>query len=222
MLNASLFENLMGLLEKEKFLHLVEEDSISIAEIKNRDKKGKLQELIIKDIPYNADGVSIWQFHLEKEIRGISPIASRTVETALAYFKDSKLTVFLIEMKTSIREKKNKHTLSQIKAKIEDSISRFYFLLLFFLHRPAMLEERGIDFRTFRESKTKFRGSVFYNRSKIAEDVDTSERIYEVFRGDEERIECEPVLGRQKIHLRFHRNPNGNQESFEISFNELL
>jgi len=221
MLNASLFENLTNLLKKEKFLHWVEKDSIRIEEIKNRGKKGKLQELIIKDIPYDKNGIDIWQFNLEKEVRGISPIANKTVETALACFEDGKLTVFLIEMKSSIREKGNKRTLVELKEKIEDSISRFYFLLLLFLYDPEILKEKGIDFDEFKKSKTKFKGIVLYNNSKIDEHIDKSEKIYKAFKGDKKPIECEPVLGRQKIHLRFHKNPNKNQESFEISFDKL-
>jgi hypothetical protein len=220
--NSSLFENLVNVLTRENFLHLVQEDSIKIEEAKNKGSEGKLIEIIIKNIPYNKDSINIWQFNLEKEVKGISPIAnSRTVETALAYFNDSLLTVFLIEMKSSIQEKNNKHSLSELIGKIEDSISRFYFLLLFFLYSPSILREKGIDFDKFKNSKTKFKGIVFYNKSKL-EHIDESERIYKVFKGEESLIECEPVLGRQKIPLKFYQNTGDNKESFEINFGELL
>ncbi|MCP4348746.1 MAG: hypothetical protein GY795_24985 [Desulfobacterales bacterium] len=220
MKNAYIQNELLQLLKTGKFFHKIENDTVTIVEDKNINKKDKLKELRIKNVPYDENDVFMLLFNLEKEITGLSPLQQKSVEAALAFFENSRLKVYLIEMKSSISEKPNDSELKKILKKIEDSISRLYFLFFLFLDNFEKINEY-LDIRKFEESKTEFQAVIFYNNQKIDKKADTSSRIYEVFQRKNGILECETIIGRQKIRVKFFQNSHQAQEIFEINFNTI-
>jgi len=148
MKNGYIQNELLQLLKTKRFFHKIENDTITISEHKNKRKKGKLKELRIKNVPYDKNDVFMLLFNLEKEITGLSPLQQKSAEAALAFFENSCLKVYLIEMKSSIREKPNDSELEKILKKIEDSISRLYFLFFLFLDNFGKINEY-LDIKKF-------------------------------------------------------------------------
>jgi len=106
-------------LDINKLVEKVDNDELSIMEL---SKNAKLKKLTITNLPYNK--CQIWRINLEKRILGLSS-ANKTGEIALVILKNKYLNVYIIELKSMIKDT----ILKAIKEKIQDSISRFYFLL---------------------------------------------------------------------------------------------
>lgn len=177
-------EELRYLLYDENFISTVRENSIEIKE-SNARGADKLQKLVIRDIPCSDEQI-IWRINFEKYITGLSKVErTNTVEIALAILKESVLNVYLIEMKTMIKEKGNKSTLLNLKKKIEDSISRFYYLLCMGIPvNPDECKDSYIktDWEKFSNSDPNFYGIICYNKKRIKDYVKTkeTERMYEI------------------------------------------
>lgn len=110
------------------FVVKITTDKIQIEELKNKGKgAGKLKKVILNDFPYtdNEGKGWSWKIDLERNIPGLST-SNKTVDVALAILQQKRLEVYLVELKSEI----NDHELTDILGKFQDSISRFYFLLL--------------------------------------------------------------------------------------------
>ncbi len=231
--NMNVCKELDALLYDEDFISVVSDDIVEIEE-RNVEGGDQLKKIIIRDIPYE-DEQMIWRINFEKTITGLSKLdGTSTFEIALAILEDSVLNVCLIEMKTMIKEKEDKSTLWELKKKIEDSISRFYYLLCMGI--PLRLGECGhvginVDWEKFNNSKTKFCGMICYNKDRTKHYVGTkeTERMYEILRGEarRDRISCRSNLIDHKIPLKFFKNPfsknndKGSADCFEIKFEEI-
>ena len=97
-----------------------------------------------------------------------------------------------------------------------------YFLFFLFLDNFEKINEY-LDIKKFKESKTEFQAAIFYNNQKIDEKADISSRIHKFFQSKSKNgfLECETIIGRQKIRLKFFQNSQKAQELFEINFNML-
>ncbi len=224
--NLSVCEKLETLLYTENFISVVNDDIIEIEESNVEAGEDKLKKIIIKDIPHNKEGQIIWRINFEEYITGLSKIErTSTVETVLAILEDSVLNICLIEMKTMIKEKRDKSTLLNLKRKIEDSISRFYYLLCMGIPlKPGECKQVGInvDWEKFNNSQTKFCGVVCYNKERTKNYVERREtqRMYEILKGRARNnlILCDSNLTRLNIPLKFFK---GSGEFFEIKFQEI-
>lgn len=206
----------------EKFFQRIEEDKICIEE---KNDSASLKKVFITDIPHREKNIILWRINLELIVPGLSPLQHQsTTETAIAYFEDNKLKVFFIELKSSIQEKAGKSSLEAIRIKMEDSMSRFYFLFVTLgcFHQVNSQTGKEFDIAKFNNSEIKFYGRVFYNRKKIKQNADITSKSYKVFQGEKEHLQCESFLRVEKLYLRFYQNPVPNTESFEISFNDLI
>jgi hypothetical protein len=112
-----------------------------------------------------CDQYRIWRINLEKEIKGIST-ANKTGEIALAILKDKYLNVYIIELKSTIKDK----TLKEIQGKIEDSISRFYFLL-------SLNSDK--DHERFKNLKIRFIALIFSQPPKDKNITSTTDSNFE-------------------------------------------
>lgn len=199
-----------------KFVEEIRTDEIVIEEEKNKGKgkkEGTLQRVTIQNIPFDEDNYPfIWRINLEKEVQGLSPIANKTTEIALAVFRIKKekkiLNVYLVEMKSKLDDK----VLENIIKKFADTISRFYFLLI--LNDNHETEE-------FKNAQIRFAGLIFYNGNQNVNNDDTD--ITRAFHASNQKgkIECDNILELTKIPIQFFKNFDSTTQSITVSFTEL-
>ncbi len=127
---------------------------------------------------------------------GLSPIeGSKTVDSVLALIDKGILRVYLIELKSKI----NDSNLSTTVEKLNDSINRFYFLLLLNDHK---------DFP--KDLKVSFKGVVFYNgEEELKKDCpNKNDQIHQIFKNTKDQqkgqLECETILGAEVIPIQFY------------------
>lgn len=204
-------------LKENGFVLEITTDTVEIEELKNRGKPGKLQKVIINDFPYTDDDYWSWRINLEHKILGLAT-ADKTVDIALAILQKQKqrLDVYLIELKSQIDDQE----LNSILQQFQGSISRFYFLLLF---------NDRFDHKNFPKLKIQFKGIVFYNgKQKLADNnPNKDDSIHRIFKDKKQeqagKIECDTILGRDKIPIKFFCQNFDKQEGIiEMSFNEII
>ncbi|KHD05751.1 hypothetical protein PN36_18970 [Candidatus Thiomargarita nelsonii] len=199
----------------DAFVVEITTDRIEIVERKNvgKRKSGVLKKVIINNIPCDNSAYHIWRINLENKVQGFSPLGegNKTVDIALAFVKGKKikkfLNVFLIELKSEIKDILLEETLK----KFEDSISRFYFLLSINDHD---------SYEEFKGLKIRFAGIVFYNgRGSATQD----DRIHAVFNKTAQKglLECQTLLGKLKIPLKFFKNFESQTGTIQIRFEEM-
>lgn len=120
---------------------------------------------------------------------GLSPIqGSKTVDSVLALVDKDKwiLRVYLIELKSQI----NDRILLTTVEKLEDSINRFYFLLLLNDHKDFPHKDLPKDL------KVSFKGVVFYNgEEELKEDCpDKDDQIHKIFKDKAGSLACNTIL----------------------------
>lgn len=105
-------------------------------EVEETGAKAELKKVRIENLPKQEEGNLFWLIHLEKEIQGFNKVNGKTVEAALLHLKGTSLTAYFIELKS------NRIATYDLKEKIEDSISRLFFILLLQLWQkePNFLE----------------------------------------------------------------------------------
>lgn len=214
---------------RDDFISEIEEDHIDIMEVKD---SSKLKQVTITNIPYDDTDYQFWRLHLEKHknIKGIGS-DSKTVDEILVVFKDKLLKVYLIELKSSInspeseqnkvgkksgRKKKKKakrhpNTLDYIALQISESISRFLVLLTIGNHEAGKYKDR------YKDVKIRFYGIIFYNRDNKVKDEQT--KIY--IEGKKTTMLTETLLRKERIAVRFFKNPNPSSDKISIKFKEL-
>jgi len=199
-------------LTRRAFVVKITTDKIQIEELKNKGKgAGKLKKVIVNDFPYTDDSGRSWSWkiNLEKNVPGLST-ANKTVDVALAILRKNRLDVYLVELKSEIDD----HELTDILGKFQDSISRFYFLLLL---------NDSSDHKNFPPNlRIQFKGIVFYNGKGEAHQ---NERIHQIFNHETQagKLECETLLGKDKIPIKFVANNFDKTTGLiEISFKDIL
>jgi hypothetical protein len=199
-------------LTRRAFVVTITTDKIQIEELKNKGKgAGKLKKVILNNFPYTDEfprGWS-WKIELEKNVPGLST-SNKTVDVALAILRKKRLDVYLVELKSEI----NDHELTDILGKFQDSISRFYFLLLL---------NDSHDHKNFPPNlRIQFKGVIFYNGKGEAH---KNERIHQIFKNKTQagKLECETILGKDKIPIKFcSKNFDKTTGLLEINFNDIL
>jgi len=212
---------------RDDFISEVEEDHIDIMEVKD---SSKLKQVTITDIPYDDTDYQFWRLHLEKHknIKGIGS-DSKTVDEILVVLKDKLLKVYLIELKSSInspepeqnkvgkrggkkkKAKSHPNTLDYIALQISESISRFLVLLTIGNHEAGKYKER------YKDVKIKFYGIIFYNRDNKVKDEQT--KIY--IKGKKKTMFTETLLRKERIAVKFFKNPNPSSDKISVKFKEL-
>jgi hypothetical protein len=198
---------------RREFVVKIVTSQIHIEELKNKGKKGsgKLKKVILNDFPYTDDSGRCWSWKidLERHIPGLST-SNKTVDVALAIMRKKRLEVYLIELKSELDD----HELTDILGKFQDSISRFYFLLL--------LNDSN-DHKNFPNNlRIQFKGVVFYNGKG---DAHQTEKIHQIFKNKTQsgKLECETLLGKDKIPVTFcSKNFDKTTGLIEISFNDIV
>ena len=196
-----------------KFVQVLEEDKWVIDEKHNFRESGFLQTVRITDIPIHDKDKRFWLLDkLEsKDISGFVT-QSKTVEAILLRFskKKKRLTVFMVEMKSGIRN----DTLEKILGKFEDSISRFYMLLCL---------NDNLHTKEFEGTVIDFKGIVFFNNDS----TDSKSRhrakydeINKIFKRKKGKIWCETEIDPIKISVKFvlSRTPERHSLRFEELF----
>jgi hypothetical protein len=105
-------------------------------EIEETGAKAELKKVRIENLPKQEEGNLFWLIHLEKEVQGFNKVNGKTVEAVLLHLQGASLTAYFIELKS------NRILTDDLKEKIEDSISRlfFIFLLRFWEDEPDFLK----------------------------------------------------------------------------------
>ncbi|MEK8019605.1 MAG: hypothetical protein VSS75_022245 [Candidatus Parabeggiatoa sp.] len=167
-------------LDINKLVEKVDSPEISILET---GKNAKLKKLTITHLPYEGNEKNkIWRINLEQEVKGLST-ANKTGELALAVLKNNYLNVYIIELKSAIKDP----TLKAIQGKVEHSISRFYFLL-------SLNSDK--DHEIVKNLKIRFIALVFFDgHDKTTNTTDPDfENIYRIFRKRGGQLECQTIL----------------------------
>jgi hypothetical protein len=201
--------------QPDAFVIEITTDKIEITEHKNigKRKSGVLKKVIINNMPCDNSAYHLWRINLENKVQGLSPLGegNKTVDLALAFVKGKNrkkfLNVYLIELKSEIKNILLEETLK----KFEDSISRFYFLLSINDHDT---------YEDFKGLKIRFAGIVFYNGKGSATQED---KIHTVFNKMEQKglLECQTILGKLKIPLKFFKNFDSQTGAIQIRFDEI-
>lgn len=140
-------------------------------------------------------------------------MAGRTVDLILSLIDDNCLQVYLIELKSRIDDR----YLDDIIKKFEESISRFYFLLL--------LNESS-SHKQFSDLKISFKGVVFYNGKQKCSDKEKLnpstfeerqiQRIHQIFKDEQNQrkgvLKCQSILTKQLIPIQFYAKGFENGE----------
>jgi hypothetical protein len=103
--------------------HLIEKIEGREIDIEEHGKNAIFKKLTITHLP--SETSRIWRINLEKEIKGLST-ANKTGEIALAILKHKFLDVYLIELKSTIKD----HTLKEIQGK-----GQYQSILFFTVHQ---------------------------------------------------------------------------------------
>jgi hypothetical protein len=199
--------------------HLVEKIEGREIDIEEHGKNAAFKKLTITHLP--SETSRIWRINLEKEIKGLST-ANKTGEIALAILKNNFLNVYIIELKSTIKD----HTLKQIQAKIEDSISRFYFLL-------SLNSDK--DHERFKNLKIRFIALIFSQPPKDKNITSTTdpnfakiyghqfENIHKIFRERGGQLKCVTILDQDlRVPLKFFcEGFDKTTGSMKISFNNI-
>jgi hypothetical protein len=156
-----------------KLVENVLDSEISIIET---GKNVKLKKLTLTHLPFEK--CRIWRINLETRIPGLST-ANKTGEIALVILKNNYLNVYLIELKSMIKDT----TLNAIQEKIQDSINRFYFLLLL---------NSDKDHEIFKNLKIRFIALVFFDGHDKT--TSTTEPIYKIFKKRGGQLACNTLL----------------------------
>lgn len=204
---------LLEKLGQYEFVVKIDDDEIEIIESERKheqDKAGTLtKKVIIHSIPSPEH---IWRINVEKKVPGLS-VAGRTVDLILSLIDDNCLQVYLIELKSRIDDR----YLDDIIKKFEESISRFYFLLL--------LNESS-SHKQFSDLKISFKGVVFYNgkqKCSAKENLSPStfeerqiQRIHQIFKDEQNQrkgvLKCQSILTKQLIPIQFYAKGFENGE----------
>lgn len=196
---------LLEKLGQYEFVVKIDDDEIEITESERKheqDKAGTLtKKVIIHSIPFHEH---IWRINVEKKVPGLS-VAGRTVDLILSLVDDNCLRVYLIELKSRIDDEQ----LADIIKKLQESISRFYFLLL--------LNDSN-SHKQFPDLKISFKGVIFYNGNQKFSDKEKPspstfegqqiQRIHQIFKDEQNQrkgvLKCESILTRQSIPIQFY------------------
>jgi len=233
-------------LEKSGFIEeicLSQDAYIEIQETNKSDlKKVVINHLKLsfkndKNISTEVD--KIWVINLEKELPGISA-SGKTPEKAILVLQrkvddagkilNYHLQICLVKLKASLQAKKDKEsTLKQLAGKFQSGMNRIYMLLT--LNNYANPQKNYQDTEIF----VQFRGIIFYNRNEIKDsdiakendrDYNLSEStLYKILSQSTESdlLTLETLLEeRDKIVVRFIKNPNQNQNYITIGLKDLL
>lgn len=233
-------------LEKQGFIEEIspsQDEYIEILETNKSDLKKvvinhlKLSSKNDKNISTEVD--KIWVINLEKELPGISA-SGKTPEKAILVLQrkvddagkilNYHLQICLVELKASLQAKKDKEsTLKQLAGKFQSGMNRIYMLLT--LNNYANPQKNYQDTEIF----VHFRGIIFYNRNEIKDsdiakenqrDYNSSEStLYKILSQSTESdlLTLETLLEeRDKIVVRFIKNPNQNQNYVTIGLKDLL
>jgi hypothetical protein len=210
------------------------EDEIRITEHKNTDAN-KLKTVIINlKVGRISDVIrieKIWQVNLETIIQddklglGASQQSS-TCECALIIltldqYKQYNMNVCLIELKTDIGLK----ILESLIRKIRSNMNAMYLFLTLNNHDNPAQGYEG------KEIKTNFKGIIFYNKTSINENQDvsrldlTQRDLLEIFKRNckDNLLEISTFLKeKDKIGIKFFKNPNKDTDEMEISIQDLI
>ena len=233
-------------LEKSGFIEEISPSQDAYIEIQETNKSD-LKKVVINHLQLsskNDKNIStevdkIWVINLEKELPGISA-SGKTPEKAILVlqrkvndagkFLNYHLQICLVELKASLQAKKGKEsTLKQISGKFQSGMNRIYMLLT--LNNHANPQKNYQDTEIF----VHFRGIIFYNRNEIKDsdiakqndrDYNLSEStLYKILSQSTESdlLTLETLLEeRDKIVVRFIKNPNQNQNYITIGLKDLL
>jgi hypothetical protein len=196
-------------LNNERWVEKVDSEAIDIEE---KNANATFKKLTITNLPYD-DKHRIWRINLEKNIKGLST-ANKTGEIALAILKNKYLNVYIIELKSTIRDK----ALREIRGKIEDSISRFYFLLSL---------NSDTEHEKFKDLKIRFIALIFSQPPKEKNITNTTDpeffNIYDIFRKKGGLLECKTILDQDlRIPLKFFSESfDKTTGSMEIGFSDI-
>ncbi|REJ49075.1 MAG: hypothetical protein DWQ53_03510 [Microcystis flos-aquae DF17] len=233
-------------LEKSGFIEeicLSQDEYIEIQETNKSDLKkvviNYLQLSSKNDKNISTEVDKIWVINLEKELPGISA-SGKTPEKAILVLQrkvndagkilNYHLQICLVELKASLQAKKDKEsTLKQLAGKFQSGMNRIYMLLT--LNNHANPQKNYQDTEIF----VHFRGIIFYNRNEIKDsdiakenqrDYNSSEStLYKILSQSTESdlLTLETLLEeRDKIVVRFIKNPNQNQNYVTIGLKDLL
>lgn len=233
-------------LEKSGFIEeicLSQDAYIEIQETNKSDLKkvviNHLQLSSKNDKNISTEVDKIWVINLEKELPGISA-SGKTPEKAILVLQrkvddagkilNYHLQICLVELKASLQAKKGKEsTLKQIAGKFQSGMNRIYMLLTLNNHANPQKNYQNA------EICVHFRGIIFYNRNEIKDsdiakenepDYNSGEStLYKILSQSTESylLTLETLLEeRDKIVVRFIKNPNQNQNYVTIGLKELL
>jgi hypothetical protein len=208
------------------FISEITTDSFELKESKLEGKKDKDISEPLKKVTITGFKKSsfdqIWKLNLEPE-NTLLKSSAKVTEIALITLSHAHklLTVYLIEMKSSIVGKPpKKDRLKNIHDKLNESIGRFYHLVLINIHDEV--EYEGFE--------VKFKGVIFFNRDEVKRNakgqIDCSQfgdsrQICKIFTNQkrEGTLLCDTFLGSNVILVKFIQNPNKDKKTGKFSNN---
>jgi hypothetical protein len=218
-------------------INFLYEDEIRVTEHKNIDAT-KLKTVIINNLKVGRISETIriekiWQVNLETIIQenklglGVSQQSS-TCECVLIILTKSdqdqhhNMNICLVELKTNIGLK----ILEPLIKKIRSNMNAMYLFLTLNNHKNP---DKGYEEK---EIKVNFKGMIFYNKTTINEiqdkdPTDLTERdllkILLKRNSEDNPLEIKTFLNeKDKVGIRFFKNPNEDTDEMEISIQDLI
>ena len=187
----------------------------------SENKASTLKEVVIDNVPADEDGIRprSWILDLEmpKPVFG-SIKHTKTAEKALIVLGSDALRIFMFELKSSLQPYGHDGSLDSIKTKMEHTVARISMLL------PIQIF--GSEFN---DMEIIYKGIICYNHdneiiSNANTDADFARKdMYKAFVERKKMMTLSDVFGRNnQVELHFIKNPNPNQTSFQVEFEDLF
>jgi hypothetical protein len=211
----------------DQSIDLISEITTDSIDIKEKNLEGKTEKNISEPLKkVTITGLTklgfdkIWKLNLEPE-NTLFKSSAKVTEIAIVTLSRAHklLTVYLIEMKSSIVGKPpKKDRLKNIHEKLNESIGRFYHLVLINIHNET--EYKGVE--------VKFKGVIFFNRDEVKKNavgqIDCSQfgesrQLCKIFtqKNREGTLRCDTFLGPNVIPVKFIQNPNKDKKTGKFS-----
>lgn len=180
--------------------------------IEEKNSAASLKEVFI-DLDLDSD---YWVIYLEKNIVGLNKVErTKTCEICLVrrFPSDKKVDFYLFEMKSSLGHKK-KATIEPLHRKLNDILSRIYFLLM---------KEKYI-FDDIADYKAHFSFFIFYKEKKPKASVRAEHnRLFSILYDSTHQkglVEAHTFIGKTKVPVAFIDTTGSS--SFGTSLSKLL
>lgn len=197
-------------LTKDDIPYIITEKGISEGE-------GKLRKVSLH-LPATDDSIRPMSYVLDVELSNKLFSGSenqKRVERVFFVMSDTTLYIIMVEMKTLIKP----ITIHGIKQKIQDTISKLFLFLPYYL----------LDTIEFDEYKIEYHCLVIYNNDSVTNEVKRdptllSDDLFRILQGKQQSFNVrEKVFGKEcKVQTVFKQNNTNNNEEFDINIEDFF